>query len=508
MSFITKQPENLEQIKERLELVLSCANVGMWDWNPQTNEVVFDDRWAEMLGLAPDELSQTLEDWSSRVHPNDLQSCFDDIAAHIVGTTPFYQNTHRMRHKNGSWIYILDQGRVVEFDDAGQAIRFTGTHTDVTAIIESQRKASEALEIRDLFFAQISHDIRTPLHGILGAASVLKDANLDQKGHKLLEVVLNRTSKLSRLIDDILDIAKINAGGIETVIETTDVKNNVRLCFDQHRLFAQQKGLDFELTEKGLLPAFCETDSLRLSQILDNLISNAIKYTLEGSVKVTVDRRAESLHVLVKDTGVGIQDMQRAFENFTRENILNAKGSSGLGLGIVKMLCDLLNITLNVDTKIGEGSCFELILHHLSRQSDIDAYQLQLYQKEPLTDLSSTKRCLLIDDDEINILVGTHLLEKYFNEVCVARSGQEAIDQVVSNNEFDVLFIDLNLPDMRGEQIVERLKKMLHTDPVYICQSAEIEFSKLLDESDFHAFLPKPYGNNDVSLLLRNLNIH
>ncbi len=156
MSFITKTPENLATVKERLELVLSCANVGMWDWNPQTNEVVFDDRWAEMLGLVPSELTQTLDDWSLRVHPNDLQSCFDDIADHIEGRSPTYANTHRMRHKNGSWVYILDQGRVTERDAKGRPIRFTGTHTDVTAIIESQRKASEALEMRDLFFAQIS----------------------------------------------------------------------------------------------------------------------------------------------------------------------------------------------------------------------------------------------------------------------------------------------------------------------------------------------------------------
>ncbi len=109
-----------------------------------------------MLGLVPSELTQTLDDWSLRVHPKDLQSCFDDIAEHIEGRSPTYANTHRMRHKNGSWVYILDQGRVTERDAKGRPIRFTGTHTDVTAIIESQRKASEALEMRDLFFAQIS----------------------------------------------------------------------------------------------------------------------------------------------------------------------------------------------------------------------------------------------------------------------------------------------------------------------------------------------------------------
>lgn len=508
MSFITKTPENLAAVKERLELVLSCANVGMWDWNPQTNEVVFDDRWAEMLGLVPSELTQTLDDWSLRVHPNDLQSCFDDIADHIEGRSPTYANTHRMRHKNGSWVYILNQGRVTERDAKGRPIRFTGTHTDVTAIIESQRKATEALEMRDLFFAQISHDIRTPLHGILGAVSVLEAFDSDEQTHKLLSMVRKSSNKLARLIDDILDISKICAGGIEPKMETTDILQTVRQSFDQHRALAHDKGLEFILTEQLSLPPYCETDDLRLSQILDNLISNAIKYTEQGRVNVIVEGFSNGISIQVKDTGLGIKDIKRAFENYSRETILNAKGSTGLGLGIVKMLSDVLGIGLTVESTAGKGTCFTLLLTQLSDQQNVADLQARQSEIKGLQRKNSSQKCLLVDDDDVNIMVGQFLLEKYFDHVVVAKNGKEALELVGKDNSFDALFVDLNLPDMRGEQLVEAIQKIFLNPPKIICQSAEAEFSNMISECGFDAFLAKPYGKNDVDQLLRKLNLH
>jgi len=131
--------------KERLKLVLEGTNLGLWDWNPQTDEVVFDERWAKMLGYELSEIEFDLNTWSSKVHPDDLQQCFTDIQRHINAESEFYSNIHRMKHKNGEWRYILDRGKIVERNVDGKPVRFTGTHTDITDLkqIENVLRASE-----------------------------------------------------------------------------------------------------------------------------------------------------------------------------------------------------------------------------------------------------------------------------------------------------------------------------------------------------------------------------
>jgi diguanylate cyclase (GGDEF)-like protein/PAS domain S-box-containing protein len=133
--------------KERLELVLEGAGVGLWDWNLQTDSVVFDVRWAKMLGYELAEIEPGLQSWRSRVHPDDLATCLRDIQSHIDGQKEYYSNIHRLRHKNGDWIHVLDRGRIVERDASGRPVRFSGTHTDITNLKEAENALREKTEI-------------------------------------------------------------------------------------------------------------------------------------------------------------------------------------------------------------------------------------------------------------------------------------------------------------------------------------------------------------------------
>ena len=119
----------LQKQTDRLTLVIESCDLGIWDWNPQTNEVVFNDQWGRMLGYEPDEVEPCLDSWKLKVHPDDIGGCFEDIGKHIRGEIPMYSNTHRMKHKDGHWVIILDRGRIVERNEYGDPIRFTGTHT-------------------------------------------------------------------------------------------------------------------------------------------------------------------------------------------------------------------------------------------------------------------------------------------------------------------------------------------------------------------------------------------
>ena len=139
---ISKQKQlekNLKIQNERMDLVFKGSNIGLWDWNPKTNEVFFNDQWCLMLGYQPSEVKPQLSSWEELVHPEDIADCFEDIGAHVAGKTSMYQNVHRMKHKDGTWRYILDKGRVFEWDQEGHPIRFSGTHNDITEQVKSER---------------------------------------------------------------------------------------------------------------------------------------------------------------------------------------------------------------------------------------------------------------------------------------------------------------------------------------------------------------------------------
>ncbi len=155
-----------EQQRERLELIIEAARVGMWDWNPQTNAVVFSKIWTEMIGYDVDEISPAFRGWESRIHPDDIEGCHADIQAHVEGKTVFYENVHRLKHRDGHWVHILARGWIVERDEDGRPVRFTGTHTDITSQKESELAALHAANAKSLFLANMSHEIRTPLNGI------------------------------------------------------------------------------------------------------------------------------------------------------------------------------------------------------------------------------------------------------------------------------------------------------------------------------------------------------
>lgn len=498
MEFITSQLEPIEVISQRLALVIKSSGVGVWDWNPQTDEVVFDKQWAAMLGLAPEELTQTLADWSDRVHPDDLQGCFDDINAHINGDTTFYHNTHRMRHKAGHWVYILDRGTIVERDDQGRPIRFTGTHTDVTSYVASEKRARDALLARDLFFAQISHEIRTPLHAMLASASLIDRREIGEKNLKFFDVVERCAENIIHLIDDILDIARLSAGGIEPNLGMVDVSAIAQGIVDLFQPKATLSNISLVLENNLPEGAMCHTDPSRLTQIIHNLVSNGLKYTCQGFVKLKLDVVNEHCVIAVQDTGIGIADLDAAFADFSRATSLSDKGSAGLGLGIVKRLCELLAIDLQVDTKMGRGTTISLTLGELAYLSLSTTEVTQPSSRLAETDVLF-KHALLVDDSPFNLFVGEHMLTPFFECVDTAESGAAA-RECLATKPYDVLFLDLNMPDIGGVELAHVIRTLdLPKQPKIICQTADgTSKNTIMASGVFDGFLIKPYAKPEI----------
>lgn len=497
---LLESERRLEEVRNRHELVLEGTRLGLWDWNPQTNEVTFDERWAEMLGYRLEEIPFSLDAWESRVHPDDLAGCFEDIGRHMRGEVPFYENVHRMRHKDGSWRYILDRGRIVARDADGRPIRFTGTHTDITAQKEAELRATELAKARTRFLATISHEIRTPLHGMLGIASVLLGREADKSQRELLSVVERSGQTLLVLINDVLDFAKLEEGHVVVEPHAFDVEAALRDVRDLFYERAVAKGIRLRLATPEFEVGHAWGDEHRLKQILNNLVNNAIKFTGEGAVTVGVTRCGQNLAFSVSDTGVGIADTTKVWRAYEQDNPDSSRlyGGTGLGLAIVRLLVDAMGGEASVESALGQGSRFAVTLpmppcDPLPASPDVVAEPFML---PPM-------RVLVADDNYVNQLVASILLRDDGHFVQVVDTGRQALRAAIKNR-FDLILMDLQMPEMSGD---EALVAMRHAGVrARVVAASADAFGETRDrclDLGFDAFLAKPFGRDELRDELR-----
>lgn len=250
---VQKLNQNLDEKSKRLALVIEASNIGVWDWFPQTNQLIFDEGWCKLLGYQFKEIEPVFLSWESRVHPDDIEQCYVDINRHINGETPYYENTHRMKHKDGHWVYILDRGKVIERDALGRPLRFSGTHTDISdlkkaeaRLEESNRKLQElslidgltGLKNRRALRAQLDQQWeflnrnKTPFSLLMLDIDYFKEFN-DEYGHvagdnclkQVAEVLINNVKRTN-------DIA-CRFGGEEFLILFSDITSHQAVQFAQ-----------------------------------------------------------------------------------------------------------------------------------------------------------------------------------------------------------------------------------------------------------------------------------
>ena len=492
---------------ERLSLVLEGTRLGMWDWNPQTNAVVFDARWAELLGYRLEEIPFELESWRSRVHPDDLEPCYADLGAHMRGEVPFYENVHRMRHRDGRWIHILDRGRIMERDAAGNPIRFTGTHTDITAQKEAELQARAALIAKGRFLATMSHEIRTPLHGILGLVQAVQDTRLDTEQQELLDTIQQCGDGLLVLINDILDFSKLERGLLELSPHSFDLQQLLHNTIALFRERARQKGLSLHLDSALSRPTHLLGDGHRLQQVILNLLSNALKFTPSGGevhVRVAVQdtfdvSRSVLVEISVQDTGIGIEDTEQIWAQFQQadSSIARRFGGSGLGLAICRELVHLLGGSIGVESTPGQGSIFTVRVP--LQRVDAPAPEAAHHARSSLEGL----RVLIVDDNPINQTIVRYLMSTWSMEITVVGSGEEAIAAAASGAP-EVVLMDLHMPGISGTEATRRIRCLLGAQPFIVGLSADAlpETRTACLESGMDDFLSKPFTREALFALL------
>lgn len=439
--------------RERAELVLEGTRLGRWDWDPIDNSVVFDERWAQMLGYELGEIPMNLESWSSRVHPEDLAHCFGDIQRHIDGEVDYYENVHRMRHRDGHWVWILDRGRIVERDGAGRALRFAGTHTDISAQKEAEIAAQRANEAKSVFLARMSHEIRTPLNGVLGVLQLLQGTRLDAQQSEFTETIRASGETLLTIINDILDLSKIEAGEFRLDPHDFEPRRMLGHVHDLYRERAQSKGLQYTLEIHDQVPDFLRGDDHRVRQVLSNLLSNAVKFTAEGSIVLRVQApRLDDGRVMftarVLDTGPGIADVEAIWEPFRQESAQVARehGGTGLGLSICRQLAGAMQGTVDLESTVGMGSTFTLRLPLEAASSA--ASRASVTAIDPAAELP-VLRVLVAEDNQVNRMVIGGVLTKLGQDFRIVENGREAVE-ACETDRFDLVLMDIHMPELNG----------------------------------------------------------
>ncbi|MGG6242248.1 ATP-binding protein [Nodosilinea sp. AN01ver1] len=363
--------EKLRLSQERFELAILGSSGGIWDWNMKTKEVFFSPRWKSILGYEDHEISNNLEEWSQRLHPEDVQYVQNALAAYLKREITAYDLEYRLQHKDGTYRWILSRS-VALWDDQGKPYRMAGSHIDITdrkqaeEIVEKAlQKERELSELKTRFISMASHEFRTPLTSIILYAELLKNYShtWDKKEKdETFQRIHDAVQTMTELMDGVLAVGHIEEGKQALKPTLLNFSHLVQDVIEQTKLLSQtQCSILFDAYPEDISVVLDETIA---RQILSNLVFNAIKYSPDGGdVKVSCCQRGNSLSLKVQDQGIGIpqENQENIFEPFYRAKNVDCIAGTGLGLAIVKQGVDAHRGTISVESEIGKGTTFTLI---------------------------------------------------------------------------------------------------------------------------------------------------
>ncbi len=347
--------EELDDTRGRLSLALEAANMGLWEWSVQTGDVYLNAKWSEIMGDLACESHCQVQSLFQRIHPDDLPSLNAILSETVTGKRQRYEAQFRIRTYDNQWIWMESHGMGTDHDNSGMAQRLVGVSSDITErkrqqhVTEQARQdAEKANQSKTEFLASVSHEVRTPLNGVIGLIRLLTDSPLNDEQRQWLTLMDEPAQSLLGLIGDILDLSKIETGRMELNNLPFNVTDEVTQACGPLVVQASVKELTIGVDIDPQLPPSVMGDAAKLRQVLGNLLSNAVKFTPRGGrIGVFVRAAAQDGTTFeVRDTGIGIpQDQQtRIFEAFTQVDGSSTRrhGGTGLGLAIAQRLVRLM----------------------------------------------------------------------------------------------------------------------------------------------------------------------
>ncbi|MGY2134578.1 ATP-binding protein [Hymenobacter sp. HD11105] len=426
------------------------------------------------------------------------------------GATLSREDCHAAPAGPPTWYHTI-QKALVQADGRPYLLSISA---DVTDLKRAREAAEESTRAKEVFLANMSHEIRTPMNGIVGLARLLKKTAVTAEQADYLDLILANADNLLVVINDILDFAKIEAGRLDLETIPFDVAATVRGVTRSLALVAEAKGLELRSTLPAAPLPVVAGDPVRLSQILVNLINNAIKFTHAGHVAVAVDWAAPpaagspvALRFSVTDTGIGIapDQLEQVFQSFTQASSTTTRlyGGTGLGLTISKHLVELQGGQIGVDSAPGQGSCFHFTLPY-APSSQAPALAADAPGHLP-PGLLRGLRVLLVEDNDVNLLLACSLLQEWQVELAVATDGEQAL-RLARAAPYDLILMDIQMPHLNGLEATAALRRApgpnQHTPIVALTANALKTDVDSYPHAGFTDWLVKPYHENNLYLVL------
>ncbi len=511
----------LEESEATFRLAVEGTQDGVYDWNLVTGKAVYGPRFWAMLGYEPGELPATVGSFNSLLRPDDRQQFEREIRQAAEARMPGYAAVFMMQHKTGRWLWINSRGRILYGAD-GKPTRIVGAQTDISDIktyekrLESEKeRAEKANRAKSEFLAHMSHEIRTPLTAVSGIAEILtrNQKNLDEKQKLLVKTLRSSSSLLSELINDVLDFSRIESGELRLEDVAFDLSELFEQVIDIAAPTAREKNIGFAVDYEAVAGLQFSGDRMRLRQILINLVGNAIKFTAEGSVRLTANRINENGHdrlrIDVVDTGIGIEPakFEMVFEQFKQgdSSISRKYGGSGLGLAISLRLAQMMSGTILLDSAPGKGSTFSLIIPFRTGEAGAvngDGKWTELIEKLKNA-APGGKRILLAEDYEGNVVMLGYILDSLGCQYDVAHTGREALT-LWESNHYDLILMDVQMPDMDGLTATgmirqqERARALPRVPVIGMTAHVRAEDREKCFDAGMDVYLPKPVVEADL----------
>lgn len=495
----------LKEIKERMERALTAGDLAWWDWEYKTGKIYYNADRARILGYGAEELPKNFSEVVKRIHPDDHDEVVDRLKKHIAGDSDYYEAEYRLQSKRGEWKWFHDRGKVVEKDIMGDPVLISGVLQDINdrKLIEQElmlahKLADSSSKAKSLFLANMSHEIYTPLAGVVGMADILKQSGLSEEQREYIDIIVNSASNLMSVLNDIMEFIKFENRRVELSVSP--------LAITQLMLEVEEGTLE-RCTEKGLelltyidtqIPDHVMGDPRRLRQLLQIFVNNAVKFTDNGRIVISVefagwDEEAIRIRFRVTDTGIGIpeNELGRLFQSFTRANTKIGKyGGSGLGLSIAQHLVELMNGTIEVDSQEGRGSTFTFTI-------EFD----RLVEQETYLDVTMHrgKKILLVDRDEVRRTILKNYLLVWDCEVDERDSLSEAFELIQhrlhAGKPIDMTMIEYGTLDTPSDLLnVQFSDSGWVNSPRILVASKKLEIpAGWVKESGFQGILLRPF---------------